>query len=76
MVEVKAIADVEKGGTTVSASYDGQGIIILEESIAIVNALYEDAKKHGIGEIFLGMFGGMVSDWVDEYNHKGGENFA
>ena len=76
MVEVKATADVERCGTNVSASYSGKGIIILEESIAIVEALYNDSIKHGVGDIFLGMLGVMVSDWVDEYNHKGGENLA
>ena len=76
MVEVKATADVERNGTNVSATYSGQGIVILEESIAIVEALYNDSIKHGVGEIFLGMLGGMVCDWVDEFNHKVGEHLA
>lgn len=76
MVEIKAVADSVKGGTNVEASYDGEAEMVMEECIAIVKSVYEDSKQHGFSEMLLGTMCKMLCEWVEEYNHKGGENLA
>lgn len=76
MVEIKAIADSDMGGTNVEASYDGKAEMVMEECIAIVMSVYEDSKQHGFNAQFLGAMCKMLCEWVEEYNDKGGETLA
>lgn len=71
MVEIKALADADRGGVDVEASYNGMGIDVFNESVAVIKSIYDDSKKHGFDEALLATLGDMLYAWVAEYNEDG-----
>lgn len=46
MVEVKAIADNVRNGTSVQVKYDGTGFDVIQETVALIRGLMGDLRKN------------------------------
>lgn len=52
----------------VHSEAEGKSTEVLEESVAIVEALYENIAKHDkqLSIAYLSIMGNLVTDWMDE----------
>lgn len=62
MVKIEAIS--KEKGIEVKTHLDGEGINIVEESVAIVKALHNDFKEHNIEMLFVLELGAMLFGWI------------
>lgn len=79
MIEVKAF--VNNDGVDVHSEANGSLTDVMEESVAIVEALYENIGKANkeAQQAFLSVIGQLVVEWVDDVvpqAMKGGDLYA
>lgn len=74
MVKIEAIS--KEKGVEVKTHLDGEGIDIVQESVAIVKALYNDFKENNIEMLYVLELGAMLFDWIRESDEEEGGDYA